>query len=144
MLYFLSKSHSANQIPYEIALYDRHTNSYHTFWVENTGVLRKDFLKFTKKTHLFRNTFLYDPKTQNIFRLHELKPYLHLPFQSILGKKIWTSQYSHYVIPELPILLENTLPNHEEEDTAIVPKYNKYKQILDLCDELNCLIKSCH
>lgn len=139
VLYFLAKSHVANQVPYEVALWNRETEEYVCIWVENTGVLRKDFLGFTKKTHLFRNTFLYDPITTNIYRLHELKPYLHLPFKSIDGEKIWISNYTHF-IGTSTIYDTLSIP----QDTAIVPKSSKYKQILDLCDEINRLIQSCH
>lgn len=137
VLYFLSKSHVANQIPYEVALWNRDTSEYECIWVENTGVLRKDFLGFTKKTHLFRNTFLYDPISTNIYRLHELKPYLHLPFKLVCNCKIYTSNTNYYIGLDYE---DNSLI----EDTAIVPKSNKYKQILDLCDELNRLVNSCH
>lgn len=137
VMYFLSKSHCSNQIPYQIALYDRQKKDYNIFWVENTGVLKKDFLEFSKKNHLFRNTFLYDPISQNIYRLHELKPYLHLPEESIVGKTVWTSRDSSYIATEF---MADDLPR----DTALVPTCNKYKQILDLCDQLNALIQACH
>lgn len=137
VIYFLAKSHCSNQNPYKVALYNRDTCNYTTIWIENTCVLRKDFLKFTKKTHLFRNTFLYDPQSTNIYRLHELKPYLHLPYKSVLNETIWISDKIHY---------ESTTCNVDEcatQDTAIVPVMTKYKQIVELSLEMNRLIYAC-
>lgn len=136
VLYFLAKGHVGNQVPYEIALLNQDTNEYNTFWVENTGVLRKDFLRFTKKTHLFRNTFLYDPVTKKIYRLHELKPFLHLPNKKVVGQVVWTSATQHTLIKENP-------QEDYFEDTCIVPAMSKYKQIIEMCELLQKLIESC-
>lgn len=137
VLYFLAKSHCSNQNPYQVALYNRDTCEYTTLWVENTCVLRKDFLKFTKKTHLFRNTFLYDPLSNNIYRLHELKPYLHLPFKSVLNEQVWISNKINYEPTTC------TSDNSIIQDTAIVPVLTKYKQIIELSLEMNRLIYAC-
>lgn len=134
VLYFLAKTQIGNQMPYQVALWDQTTLTYHTFWVENTGVLRNDFLRFTKKTHLFRNTFLFDPQTESIYRLHELKPYLHLPFVFLKDEVIWVSDKTSIYGTTCMI----------KQETSVVSKHNKYKQILNLCDELNQLINSCH
>ncbi len=136
-LYFVAKSSHRNQVPYEISMLGRNTATFQNFWVENTGVLRKSFLGFTKKTHLFRNTFLYDPESVKIYRLYELRPYLHLPTVSPRGLTIWTSNATYYVV-------DNDVEDINTIDTCIVSLASKQKQISHLYEQITTLLLSCN
>lgn len=121
-LYFNAKNGSGKRVRYEISLFNRADETYRTFWIAHTTVLRKDILGFTDKTHLFRNTFLYDPFSLKIYRMHELKEYLHLPQKSLLNTPVWTSLES----------FELTTAEAVDEETCIVPSPMKWRQIKSL------------
>lgn len=45
-------------------------------WIHDTICLRKYFFEFQDKTSFFRSTFLYDPRSQDLFRLQSILPFL--------------------------------------------------------------------
>lgn len=60
-------------------------------WVSNALCLRRNFFTFEDKTSFFRSTFLYDPWTKDIYRLHRLIPYLRCLQISPENEKIYES-----------------------------------------------------
>lgn len=92
--YFLSKS----KISYHVHIYEHN----YSLWVQDTLTLRKKFFHFIDKTSLLRTCFLYDPKTEEIYRLQELRYNIFLPYTYPYEEKMYKSPQDFTICMKAP------------------------------------------
>lgn len=94
---------------YYIQTYENGTPS-DPFWVEDIQKFRTHFYHFDGVVNFLRTTFLYDPHEKELFRLHEIRYFLHLPILKV--------ETPIYVSPTET--LEYVPPQEGSHDTALV------------------------
>jgi len=81
MLRFLGQCKAkTSKTHYYIQLHEECSpNPSEPFWVEDIQKFRVHFYQFEGVVNFLRTTFLYDPHEKELFRLHEIRYFLHLP-----------------------------------------------------------------